>query len=286
MANINIFFLLSLIAFSFRRIYYIIFFYSNSRPENIYYDLNGMLRIKQDPLKIEFDIIEAKDLLAADTDKSPPTSDPYVKAMIVNKRSLNRIKALKIKETTVKKRTLEPQWNESFSIEAGDYSPDNLALLIKVYDADLTTSQCLGRLRLPMKKYFPVNLPNGMGGSETSDGREKELLSRTSWYDLEWNEEDGIKSLCDKDEMKGKIRITSRIVMEPEADGRPPLVPRQQQLNRILKLDHAKENFDITWCVIEANWINAWLASVHFNSASPSPGSYWVLLCYILVFSR
>ena len=112
-----------------------------SRPENIYYDLDGMLRIKQDPLYIEFEIVEAKGLLAADTEKSPPTSDPLVEAYVVFKKSMKKVTSLRPKKVRTKtiKESLSPNWrtkakgdgSNKFSIDAKGMPSDALALTLK-----------------------------------------------------------------------------------------------------------------------------------------------------------
>jgi hypothetical protein len=256
-----------------------------SRPENIYYDLDGMLRIKQDPLYIEFEIVEAKGLLAADTEKSPPTSDPLVEAYVVFKKSMKKVTSVRPKKVRTKtiKESLSPNWrtkakgdgSNKFSIDAKGMPSDALALYLKVYDADTLSKECLGVLRLPLKKFFPTNLPKPkLDGEEEADDEEKHE-ERDKWYDLEYSEDDISSELCPEGESTdlGKIRLVTKIVIRQDDGGKPPLVPRQEQLNKILNLDQAKEEFDTTWCVIEANWINAWLAMVHFNTASPSPGA-------------
>ena len=243
-----------------------------------------MLRIKQDPLSVEIDILEAENLLVADPGTNP-SSDPYAKAILVYKKTMKKVKSVKPVKTKTIKENLNPKWEQSFKMNADALTPDNLALHIKVYDADLLKKELLGTLRLPLKKYFPVNLPKpkeyGEDGEEiVQDESEEDLNFREAWYDLEYDEEmspdvapEGESTNC------GRIKLRTKMVIRQDDPEQEPLVPREVQLNRILKVDKSKEEFDEAtgeqkpWCIIEANWINAWLACVNFNTASPAPGA-------------
>ena len=54
----------------------------------------------------------------------------------------------------------------------------------------------------------------------------------------------------------------------------PFLRDRKAEFAALLRMDDHddKEGDADHWCIIEANWINAWLASVYYNVESPSPG--------------
>lgn len=47
---------------------------------------------------------------------------------------------------------------------------------------------------------------------------------------------------------------------------------RDHEFRSVLIADNPENDALVTWCVVESNWINAWLAFVHFNQFSPAPG--------------
>lgn len=47
---------------------------------------------------------------------------------------------------------------------------------------------------------------------------------------------------------------------------------REREFRSVLIADNPDTDALVTWCVVESNWINAWLAFVHFNQFSPAPG--------------
>lgn len=48
---------------------------------------------------------------------------------------------------------------------------------------------------------------------------------------------------------------------------------RDAELRSVLLADNPEQDSTCTWCVVDSNWINAWLAFVHFNQYSPAPGN-------------
>ncbi|KAK6136047.1 hypothetical protein DH2020_030213 [Rehmannia glutinosa] len=74
-------------------------------------------------------------------------SDPYVKLSLSGEK-------LSTKKTTVKKKTLNPEWNEDFKLSVKD--PQSQMLLINVYDWDKVGSHDrLGTQTFPLKMLLP-----------------------------------------------------------------------------------------------------------------------------------
>jgi Ca2+-dependent lipid-binding protein len=69
-------------------------------------------------------VVRAKKLLKADI---LGTSDPYVKLSLTGEK-------LPAKKTTIKKKNLNPEWNENFKLVVKD--PESQALQLQVFDWD------------------------------------------------------------------------------------------------------------------------------------------------------
>lgn len=92
-------------------------------------------------------ILEARDLLALDTKLfGKGTSDPYVKVLVADKREVFK--------TSVKKKTLEPVWNESCEFEVHPEEQD-VVLAFRLFDHDsMSFDDPLGRAELPLRELM------------------------------------------------------------------------------------------------------------------------------------
>ncbi|XP_025099646.1 synaptotagmin-1 isoform X3 [Pomacea canaliculata] len=114
---------------------------SESEKENKLGDICFSLRYVPTAGKLTVVILEAKNLKKMDVGG---LSDPYVKIALYqgNKR-------LKKKKTTIKKRTLNPYFNESFTFEVPFEQIQKVTLIITVVDYDrIGTSEPIGRVLL------------------------------------------------------------------------------------------------------------------------------------------
>ncbi|KAK7494505.1 hypothetical protein BaRGS_00014158 [Batillaria attramentaria] len=114
---------------------------SESEKENKLGDICFSLRYVPTAGKLTVVILEAKNLKKMDVGG---LSDPYVKIALYqgNKR-------LKKKKTTIKKRTLNPYFNESFTFEVPFEQIQKVTLIITVVDYDrIGTSEPIGRIML------------------------------------------------------------------------------------------------------------------------------------------
>ncbi|KAM4720862.1 synaptotagmin-8 isoform 1-T2 [Rhinophrynus dorsalis] len=118
-------------------------------------DLNPGGKLEQDPLgdicfslryvpssgKLTVVILEAKKLKRMDSDG---LSDPYVKVQL----ALNK-KKWKRRKTTVKKNTLNPYFNESFTFDVSLEQIQNVDLIISVWDHDkVNKNEAIGKIFL------------------------------------------------------------------------------------------------------------------------------------------
>ncbi|XP_060597971.1 synaptotagmin-1-like isoform X2 [Ruditapes philippinarum] len=113
----------------------------NEEKENKLGDICFSLRYVPTAGKLTVVILEAKNLKKMDVGG---LSDPYVKIALYqgNKR-------LKKKKTTIKKRTLNPYFNESFTFEVPFEQIQKVTLIITVVDYDrIGTSEPIGRVLL------------------------------------------------------------------------------------------------------------------------------------------
>ncbi|KAI0208745.1 Synaptotagmin-1 [Lamellibrachia satsuma] len=114
---------------------------SESEKENKLGDICFSLRYVPTAGKLTVVILEAKNLKKMDVGG---LSDPYVKIAVYqgNKR-------LKKKKTTIKKRTLNPYYNESFTFEIPFEQIQKVTLILTVVDYDrIGTSEPIGRIVL------------------------------------------------------------------------------------------------------------------------------------------
>ena len=89
---------------------------------------------------LEFTVLCAKDLLAADRGG---TSDPYVRLHV-------GAAVKKAQKTAVKKKTLSPEWNETFEFKL-DNSSRRDSLTLECFDYDLLGSDdSLGKVTIPL----------------------------------------------------------------------------------------------------------------------------------------
>ena len=108
------------------------------------------------PAILRIEIVRAKELIAAD---SGGTSDPY--ACIYIGDQVN-----KGKKTTIKKKTLNPEWNEQFELDvAGEQRRDLLSIECFDYDA-LSADDSLGKVSIHMDELVP--------GTEYEENRQLE----------------------------------------------------------------------------------------------------------------
>ena len=142
---------------------------------------------KRGPATLHISVIEAKDLIAAD---SGGTSDPFATIELVDSKSGKSLKPKKSKKTKKIKKTLTPEWNESIKWEGIKPDPATLNLSIKVADADMLSSEPLGEISLPVSK-FPE-------GEDAMD----------AWYTL--------KPSNGMSEVKGSIRVQTRMEFPSE----------------------------------------------------------------------
>lgn len=133
-------------------------------------------------------LVGAKDLIAAD---KGGTSDPYAIAELVDAASKKSLRPKRVKKTATIKKTLEPTWDEFIEWEGLEGDPSSLALNVKVYDADMLSSEVLGEITLSVSD-FPV----------------KEMLDK--WYPLQISGK--------MKEVKGEVRIQTRIDIPPDED--------------------------------------------------------------------
>ncbi|XP_041352143.1 synaptotagmin-1-like isoform X2 [Gigantopelta aegis] len=114
---------------------------SDSEKENKLGDICFSLRYVPTAGKLTVVVLEAKNLKKMDVGG---LSDPYVKIAVYQ-----GTKRLKKKKTTIKKRTLNPYFNESFSFEVPFEQIQKVTLIITVVDYDrIGTSEPIGRIVL------------------------------------------------------------------------------------------------------------------------------------------
>ncbi|XP_043915303.1 synaptotagmin-2-like isoform X1 [Protopterus annectens] len=107
-------------------------------------DICFSLRYVPATSKMTVIILEAKNLKPMDTDG---LSDPYVKIQLI----LNK-KKWKKKKTTVKKNTLSPYYNETFTFEVPFEQIQNVVMVISVWDHDkVSKNEAIGKLFLGCK---------------------------------------------------------------------------------------------------------------------------------------
>ncbi|KAJ8308924.1 hypothetical protein KUTeg_013798 [Tegillarca granosa] len=98
--------------------------------------------ILEDKIFVDFTILQAKDLVGMDRNG---LSDPFCEVLMENG---------KLFKTSVKKNTLFPKWNESFSYEVID---DTKLIEINVYDKDIISKDFLGKVVLSMDKLKEIS---------------------------------------------------------------------------------------------------------------------------------
>lgn len=114
---------------------------NDSEKENKLGDICFSLRYVPTAGKLTVVILEAKNLKKMDVGG---LSDPYVKISLYQ-----GTKRLKKKKTTIKKRTLNPYYNESFTFEVPFEQIQKVTLIITVVDYDrIGTSEPIGRVVL------------------------------------------------------------------------------------------------------------------------------------------
>jgi synaptotagmin-1 len=114
---------------------------SDNEKENKLGDICFSLRYVPTAGKLTVVILEAKNLKKMDVGG---LSDPYVKIALYQ-----GTKRLKKKKTTIKKRTLNPYYNESFTFEVPFEQIQKVTLIITVVDYDrIGTSEPIGRVVL------------------------------------------------------------------------------------------------------------------------------------------
>ena len=114
---------------------------SDSEKENKLGDICFSLRYVPTAGKLTVVILEAKNLKKMDVGG---LSDPYVKLALYQ-----GTKRLKKKKTTIKKRTLNPYYNESFTFEVPFEQIQKVTMIITVVDYDrIGTSEPIGRVVL------------------------------------------------------------------------------------------------------------------------------------------
>eukprot|EP01006_Ploeotia_vitrea_P054286 TRINITY_DN67869_c5_g1_i1.p2 TRINITY_DN67869_c5_g1~~TRINITY_DN67869_c5_g1_i1.p2 ORF type:complete len:400 (-),score=85.40 TRINITY_DN67869_c5_g1_i1:1719-2918(-) len=96
--------------------------------------------------KMEVTVVEGRNLAAKDVDG---TSDPFVKLKVGHREV----------STRVIKSTLNPRWNEKFTLNVGDEHKDQL--LISVWDKDFIGKESLGSYSLSLGN-LNKNVPNDM----------------------------------------------------------------------------------------------------------------------------
>ncbi|KAG5239700.1 synaptotagmin [Salix suchowensis] len=122
----------------------------------------GILRVK---------VVRANELMKADL---LGTSDPYVKLNLTGEK-------LPAKKTTIKKKNLNPEWNESFKLVVKD--PEYQALQLQVFDWDkVGCHDRLGMQSVPLKvltpretKVFTLDL---LKHTNIPDSRDKKQLGQ------------------------------------------------------------------------------------------------------------
>lgn len=113
----------------------------NSEKENKLGDICFSLRYVPTNGKLTIVILEAKNLKKMDVGG---LSDPYVKVSLMSNG-----KRIKKKKTTIKKCTLNPYYNESFSFEVPFEQIQRINLIVTVVDYDrIGTSEPIGRVVL------------------------------------------------------------------------------------------------------------------------------------------
>ena len=95
------------------------------------------------PLCLKVHAISAKDLTAMDRGG---TSDPYLTLQIGNTQD----NASKICRTNVVKKTLDPEWDETFQLLPSAHDVENGSVLLQVWDKDLFGDDLIGALSLPI----------------------------------------------------------------------------------------------------------------------------------------
>ncbi|XP_026856979.2 synaptotagmin Vb isoform X1 [Electrophorus electricus] len=125
--------------------------------------------------KLTVNIMEAKNLKKMDVGG---LSDPFVKIVL-----LHNGKRLKKKRTTVKKNTLNPYFNESFSFEIPFEQIQKVQLLITVYDYDKLGSND------PIGKTFIGYRATGVGLRHWSDMLANPRRPVAQWHTLQPEEE-------------------------------------------------------------------------------------------------
>ncbi|XP_046550368.1 synaptotagmin-1 isoform X1 [Haliotis rubra] len=114
---------------------------NDAEKENKLGDICFSLRYVPTAGKLTVVILEAKNLKKMDVGG---LSDPYVKIAVYQ-----GTKRLKKKKTTIKKRTLNPYFNESFTFEVPFEQIQKVTLIITVVDYDrIGTSEPIGRIML------------------------------------------------------------------------------------------------------------------------------------------
>ena len=136
-------------------------------------------------------LVGARDLIAAD---KGGTSDPYAVAELVEAETGNSLRPKRTKKTNTVKKTLEPTWNEAIVWDGVEENPSTLAVKVKVFDADMLSSEILGEITLPVADFTV---------EDVSD----------KWYPLEISGK--------MKEVKGEIHVQTRIdppAVDSEAD--------------------------------------------------------------------
>ena len=134
-------------------------------------------------------LVGARDLIAAD---KGGTSDPYAIAELIEAESGNSLRPKRTKKTNTVKKTLEPTWNESIVWDGVEENPSTLAVKVKVFDADMLSSEILGEITLPVADFTVKDVTD-------------------KWYPLEISGK--------MKEVKGEIHVQTRIDPPAVEDG-------------------------------------------------------------------
>ncbi|XP_016410640.1 synaptotagmin Vb [Sinocyclocheilus rhinocerous] len=148
---------------------------SGEKEEEKLGDICISLRYVPTAGKLTVNIMEAKNLKKMDVGG---LSDPYVKIVLQHNG-----KRLKKKKTTVKKNTLNPYFNESFSFEVPFEQIQKVQLLITVYDYDKLGSND------PIGKTFIGYGATGVGLRHWSDMLANPRRPVAQWHTLQLEEE-------------------------------------------------------------------------------------------------
>uniref|UniRef100_A0A671KQR6 Synaptotagmin-1-like n=2 Tax=Sinocyclocheilus anshuiensis TaxID=1608454 RepID=A0A671KQR6_9TELE len=148
---------------------------SGEKEEEKLGDICISLRYVPTAGKLTVNIMEAKNLKKMDVGG---LSDPYVKMVLQHNG-----KRLKKKKTTVKKNTLNPYFNESFSFEVPFEQIRKVQLLITVYDYDKLGSND------PIGKTFIGYGATGVGLRHWSDMLANPRRPVAQWHTLQPEEE-------------------------------------------------------------------------------------------------